>query len=122
MRFYRETTVWDGNIPNHTYLLSTDKSKLYGYMKAGTEDVQVFKKAISFDQRGRRFVEVKELGEIDIHALEEPVADSWRFTGSRGDEYVVQKIDGVLQCSCPGYTFRGDCKHIKQVEETNGNT
>jgi len=117
MRFYRETTVWDGNVPNHTYLLSTDKSKLFGYMKAGTTETQVFKKPIQFDQRGRRFVEVRELGEIDIHNLEQPVSESWEFVGSKGDKYIVQKIDGVLQCNCPGYTFRGDCKHVRQVKE-----
>ena len=112
MRFYRETTAWDGNVPNHTYLLSTDKSKLYGYMKAGTEDVQVFKKAISFDQRGRRFVEVKELGEIDLDHVKN---EQWEFTGSKGDKYIVQKIDNMLQCTCPGFTYRGDCKHVKEV-------
>ncbi len=114
MKFYQETTVWDGNVPNHIYLLSTDKSKLYGYIKSGTQETQVFRKAIAFDQRGRRFVEVTQLGEID---LDEVRSEKWEFTGSRGDTYIVQKIDDVLKCSCPGYTYRGDCKHIKQVEE-----
>lgn len=114
MKFYRETTVWDGNVPNHIYLLSTDKSKLFGYMKAGTQETQVFKKPIQFDQRGRKFVEVKELGEID---LDEVKSEQWQFTGSKGDIYTVQRQDGVLRCSCPGYTFRGDCKHVRQVEE-----
>ncbi len=114
MKFYQETTVWDGNVPNHIYLLSTDKSKLYGYIKSGTQETQVFRKAIAFDQRGRRFVEVTQLGEID---LDEVRSEKWEFTGSKGDTYIVQKIDDVLKCSCPGYTYRGDCKHIKQVEE-----
>ena len=30
---------------------------------------------------------------------------------------IVQKIDNMLKCSCPGFVFRGDCKHVKQVEE-----
>ncbi len=114
MKFYQETTVWDGNVPNHIYLLSTDKSKLYGYIKSGTQETQVFRKAIAFDQRGRKFREVAELGEID---LDEVRSEKWEFTGSKGDTYIVQKIDDVLKCSCPGYTYRGDCKHIKQVEE-----
>lgn len=114
MKFYQETTVWDGNVPNHIYLLNTDKSKLYGYIKSGTQETQVFRKAIQFDQRGRRFVEVTQLGEID---LDEVRSEKWEFTGSKGDTYIVQKIDDVLKCSCPGYTYRGDCKHIKQVEE-----
>ena len=112
MRFYRETTAWDGNVPNHIYLLNTDKSKLFGYMKAGTQETQVFKKPIQFDQRGRKFVEVKELGEID---LDEVKSEQWHFTGSKGDTYIVQKIDNMLQCTCPGFTYRGDCKHVKEV-------
>lgn len=117
MKFYQETTVWDGNVPNHIYLLNTDKSKMFGYLRHSTGDVMVFKKAIQFDQRGRKFREVTELGEIDLHNLEQPAEKSWQFTGSKGDVYLVQKIDNMLKCSCPGYTFRGDCKHIRQVEE-----
>jgi hypothetical protein len=114
MKFYRETTVWDGNVPNHTYLLSADKSKMYGYIKRNTEEAITFNKPYRFDVRGRQFVEVRELGEID---LDEVKSEKWEFTGSKGDIYVVQKIDNMLKCTCPGFTFRGDCKHVKSVEE-----
>lgn len=70
MKFFRETTNWDVPTPNHIYLLTNDKSKMYGYIKAGTEETMVFKKAIGFDPRGRQFVQVKELGEIDLDKLE----------------------------------------------------
>jgi uncharacterized Zn finger protein len=73
----------------------------------------VFKKPYGFDPRGRKFVEVKELGEID---LDEVKSERWEFTGSKGDRYIVQRLDGELRCSCPGYTFRGDCKHVKEVK------
>ena len=112
MKFYQETTNW--TIPNHIYLLSTDKSRAYGYIRRGTDAAVTFRKPLPFDQRGRRFVEVKELGEID---LDEVKSEKWEFTGSKGDTYIVQKLDGILRCSCPGYTFRGDCKHVKQVKE-----
>jgi hypothetical protein len=51
MKFYQETTVWDGNVPNHIYLLSTDKSKMYGYIQTrGKENVpETFKKPYRFD-------------------------------------------------------------------------
>lgn len=112
MKFYRETTEWA--VPNHTYLLTTDKSKMYGYIKRGTDQAETFKKPYNFDSRGRTFVEVKELGEID---LDEVKSEKWEFTGSKGDTYIVQKIDNMLKCSCPGFTFRGECKHVKSVEE-----
>jgi hypothetical protein len=69
MKFFQETTKWDIPTPNHIYLLTTDKSKMYGYIKAGTEETMVFKKALGFDPRYRTFKEVKELGEIDINNL-----------------------------------------------------
>jgi hypothetical protein len=114
MKFFKETTVWDGTVPNHVYLLSTDKSKMYGYIRRGTDVPETFKKPYRFDTRGRQFVEVKELGEIDLDLVK---AETWKFMGSKGNEYVVQKIDNMLKCTCPGYTYRGDCKHVKQVEE-----
>jgi hypothetical protein len=114
MKFYRETTGdWTSPTPNHIYLLSTDKSKMYGYIKAGTEEVTVMKSSYRFDARRRTFQEVRELGEIDLDQVK---SEKWEFTGSKGDTYVVQKIDNMLQCTCPGFTFRGDCKHIKSVE------
>ena len=115
MKFYRETTKdWASPTPNHVYLLSTDKSKMYGYIKAGTEEVTVVKKAYNFDARRRTFQEVKELGEL---SLDDVKTETWNFTGSKGETYIVQKIDNMLKCNCPGYTFRGDCKHVKQIEE-----
>ena len=113
MKFFKETTAdWASPTPNHIYLLSTDKSKMYGYIKAGTEEVTVVKKAYNFDARRRTFREVKELGEINLDELQ---GESWEFAGSKGDKYIVQKIDNMLKCNCPGYTFRGDCKHVKEI-------
>jgi hypothetical protein len=85
---------------------------MYGYIKAGTEEVTVVKKAYNFDARRRTFVEVKELGEIDLDTVK---GETWNFTGSKGETYIVQKTDNMLKCSCPGYTYRGDCKHIKEI-------
>jgi hypothetical protein len=50
-------------------------------------------------------------------SIDEAKSKKWEFTGSKGDIYVVQKIDNMLKCSCPGFTFRGECKHVKSVEE-----
>ena len=33
--------------------------------------------------------------------------------GSKGNVYHVDTIKTT--CTCPGYTFRGNCKHVKQV-------
>ena len=114
MKFYKETTAdWASPTPNHVYLLSSDKSKMYGYLKTGTEDVTVFKKPYRFDARRRTFIQVTALGEID---LDEVKVESWEVLGSKGDKYIVRKLDGVLQCNCSGYTYRGECRHVKQIE------
>jgi hypothetical protein len=112
MKFFKETTAWA--VPNHVYLLNNTKDKMYGYIKRGAEDAITFKKPYRFDARGRQFVEVKELGEIDLDLVK---TETWKFTGSKGNEYVVQKLDNMLKCTCPGFTFRGECKHVKLVEE-----
>ena len=88
---------------------------MYGYIKRGTEEAVTFKKPYRFDARRRTFQEVKELGEIEIDQVR---SEKWEFTGSKGDKYIVQKMDNMLKCTCPGFTFRGDCKHVKQIEET----
>ena len=112
MKFYRETTALA--VPNHVYLLTTDKSKMYGYIKRNTESAITFKKPYRFDARGRTFVEVRELGEIN---LDEPQGQTWQVDGSGGNSYVVQKLDNVYNCTCSGFKFRGQCRHIKLIEE-----
>ena len=112
MKFYQETTDW--TMPNHVYLLSTDKSRAFGYMKAGTTEPEIFRKPYRFDARGRTFREVSELGEIDMDKLKSE--QRWEITGSKGNTYTVELQDGLLRCSCPGYVFRGDCRHVKMVD------
>jgi hypothetical protein len=87
---------------------------MYGYLPAGTNEPVVIKKPYRFNTRGRTFVEVKELGEIDLDEIKS--TEQWTVTGSNGSEYVVQRVDGVLTCTCPGHTFRGQCRHTKEIE------
>jgi hypothetical protein len=42
---------------------------MYGYLPAGSTEPQVLKKPYRFNTRGRTFVEVRELGEIDLENL-----------------------------------------------------
>jgi len=41
----------------------------------------------------------------------------WRVKGSKGDNYLVQRIDGKYTCDCQGFAFRRQCKHIGKVGE-----
>jgi hypothetical protein len=55
MIIVRETTQWAIPTPNHVYVLSNCKTKLYGYVQAGTTVRKTFAKPLLFDARGRTF-------------------------------------------------------------------
>jgi hypothetical protein len=58
----KETTKWSdsGKQANHTYLMSDDKYKIFGYFKwHNPKDFMMFKKPISIDKRNRTFEVIK---------------------------------------------------------------
>lgn len=89
----------NNSYPNHTYLVSDDKSKLYAYIKEGTSTKIELKKPVDFSTRNRKFKVLKE-------ALEGKVV-----VGSKGDKYVVTSSS----CTCTGFKYRGSCKHLELV-------
>ena len=102
MEAVREIT--GGLFPAHIYLL--DGNNLVSYIKRGETEAFTFKKPIKgFDKRGRKFESVtpnpfnvkKESNEITIQ-------------GSNGKTYTVNRDE--TSCTCPGFTFRGSCKHL----------
>ena len=113
MKFYQETTKWPDGMANGIYALNDSKTKMYAFVAAGQKTAKVFKNPITIDTRGRTFVVVKGRYGVDI---KEPVADTprWTVTGSKGDKYVVEKTETGLTCTCAGFRFRGQCKHLEQ--------
>ena len=105
MEAVRETT--GGLFPAHVYLL--DGNNLVSYIKRGETEAYYFKKPIKgFDKRGRKFETVtpnpfkqlkKESNEITIQ-------------GSNGKTYTIDRDQAT--CTCPGFTFRGQCKHLAE--------
>ena len=105
MEAVRETT--GGQFPAHIYLL--DGNNLVSYIKRGETEPYYFKKPIKgFDKRGRKFETVtpnpfkqlkKESNEITIQ-------------GSNGKTYTIDR--DAATCTCPGFTFRGQCKHLAE--------
>ena len=107
-----ETTVWEnGETKNHTYLL--EGTSLVAYIKAGEDKPFYFKNPIKhFDKRGRTFVKVS----ADPFKVKQAVQPSYLKTvaGSKpGVTYTVNTQDQT--CTCPGFTFRGKCKHIQEA-------
>ena len=64
-KLFKETTSdWSTPVTNHIYLLSPDKQWMYGMVKAGTRDLQMFKKRIQFSARYRTFKVVTHKDQI----------------------------------------------------------
>lgn len=104
----QETTVWDSaNAPNHVYLMDGDK--MVAYIRQGTNDPFYFKNPIRIDRRGRKFVELKANPFKAVARLSNTV----KVAGSKGSTYEVD-LD-AKSCTCPGFTFRGACKHITEL-------
>ena len=79
---------------------------MLAYIRLGTQEEFWFRNPIRIDRRGRRFEPVEP---NPFTALGGLVQNIQQVVGSRGQTYVVNLDDGT--CSCPGYTYRGVCKH-----------
>ncbi len=108
MEALRETTDWE--TPNHTYLL--DGTTLVAYIKQGETTPFYFKNGIKhFDKRGRKFEKVST-DLFDAH-VESAVSNLIEVQGSKGAVYYVDPE--LHSCTCPGFTFRGNCKHVEAL-------
>jgi hypothetical protein len=108
MEALKEITDWGNHkAPNHTYLL--DGTTLVAYIKQGEETPFFFKNGIkNFSKSGRKFIKAdkKLFGSTTKSDLIE-------INGSKGNIYFVDKE--AKTCTCPGFIFRGSCKHIGEV-------
>ena len=105
MEAVKETTVWKGAVrqPNHIYLLNG--SRAVAYIKFGKGEPEYFKNPLTIDKRGRTFVKA------DLKLFKaQPKSNLIEVKGSKGNSYWVDPDAGT--CTCPGFVFRGNCKHI----------
>ena len=116
MKWFAETTVWsDTTIPNGIYLLDDGKSKMYAFKPFGTGEIKTFKNAIRIDTRGRKFV----VNPVQFATgLKEPelLGRYWIVKGSKGDEYRITESGGNFSCTCSGFKFRSQCRHIESLK------
>ncbi len=103
MEAVRETT--GGLFHPHTYLL--DGNKLVAYIKANEAVPFYFKNPIKgFDKRGRKFDTVPTTPFKQLKKESNVIT----VQGSKGNVYTVNLDEKT--CTCPGFTFRGSCKHV----------
>lgn len=118
LEILKETTIWnDGSIINHTYLL--EGTKIVAYAKFGGDEVQVLKTQIKIDKRYRTFIKTKHYG-LEKFIKKTPIKSNTRVfkVVSKTKEYFVELSDYNYTCTCTGFNFRGKCKHITAVVET----
>ena len=97
-----ETT--GGAFHAHTYLL--DGTNLVAYVKHNETEPFYFRNPIKgFDKRGRKFVP----GNKNLFTIKKE-SNARTVIGSSGQTYTVTEHS----CSCPGYTYRGTCKHMAE--------
>jgi len=111
MKWYSETTAYSDDIANGTYLLDDGKTKMYAYVSPGADEPKQFKNPIKIDTRGRKFVVSST--QYKIVTREEFEGRVWEVQGSKGDVYKVTEVNGNLSCTCSGFQFRGNCRHVK---------
>jgi len=113
MKFYQESgAIMYGN---HTYLLDDSKTKVYGYVKEGTKNLEMFKVPKSFSTKGRILKVIKET----FGYVEKKESSRIEVSGSKGNKYYIEKNGNKFTCTCPGFTYRNTCKHILQFSGTS---
>jgi hypothetical protein len=112
MEAVREITVWSGvdyRQPNHDYLLDGDR--VVAYRPWGTGEIIQCSGKLKIDRRGRKFEKLVP-NPFEVTKPKDPVV--LEVPGSKGNIYFVNTEDNT--CTCPGFTFRGSCKHTKELE------
>jgi hypothetical protein len=115
MKWFAETTDYGDAVPNGIYLLNDSKDKMFAFRPRGTGEIKVFRNPIRIDLRGRKFVVNPVQFETELKEPE-PEGRSWTVRGSKGDEYRVTELNGNYSCSCSGFRFRGQCRHIAELQ------
>ena len=126
MKIVQEITVWKDityRQPNHVYLMDGDK--VYAYSKWGQGPAEYMRTPLRIARRGRKFVEVKNNPwNFDLNLVtaqeepEKPQGQVWTVAGSKGNKYFVNLSVGQWSCTCPGFGFRGKCRHVTETAET----
>lgn len=103
MKIVQEITEWADSTANNMYLVSDNMEYIIAYVPQGSRVSQRFKKPIRWDHRGRKFTVLKEIDEQD--------PDTVQVEGSGGKTYTLTRANGTWSCTCPGFQYRGKCRH-----------
>ena len=121
MEALKEVTVWNTDFQcNHTYLL--DKDKVVAYIKFNQGE-PIWGTPMRFDKRYRKFEKAPmSLFEnttgykkyMQGSVVAEVATNIKKVQGSKPNTwYEVDVVEHT--CTCPGFSFRGKCKHVEKV-------
>jgi SWIM zinc finger len=110
MKIVREITKWRTKTPNHVYVLDDSMTQMIAYLPEGLDVLVKLTAPIQFNRRGRKFVPYEVQGEPDNPT-------SIAVQGSKGNTYYLTKEPTGWTCTCPGFTYRGKCKHVASKEK-----
>tara|TARA_B000000609_G_scaffold156133_1_gene148207 strand:+ start:978 stop:1307 length:330 start_codon:yes stop_codon:yes gene_type:complete len=102
----QEVTDWGKLKVNNGIYHVNSSGKLVAFQPNEHAPVQHLKvPSTQFSKARRKFVKIGERAEeMPSHIIE--------VTGSKGNTYYVDTEKGT--CTCPGFTYRGNCKHVKE--------
>ena len=102
----QEVTDWGKYKVNNGIYHVNSAGKLVAYQPNKKSEVDVvFVPRTEFSTSSRMFIIIGE-GEVELesHII--------KVTGSKGNVYLVDTEKKT--CTCPGFTYRGHCKHVKE--------
>ena len=103
----QETTDWGKYKVNNGIYHVNSAGKLVAYQPNAESELQVLNvPSTQFSKARRKFVKIGE-------RAEELGSRIKKIMGSKGNVYLLDTEK--MTCTCPGYTFRGTCKHVKEI-------
>ena len=103
----QEVTDWGKYKVNNGVYHVNSAGKLVAYQVNEDAEVQVLKTPSNqFSKARRKFVKIGE-------REEELASHIKKIVGSKGNVYLLDTEK--MTCSRPGFTFRGTCKHVKEI-------
>ncbi len=88
------------------------QSKISGDKKSSPEE-------ISYISNLREWAN-KKVREYESQRTKMPTVITYKVPGSTGNVYTLTVSKDSKSCSCPGFTYRRNCKHLSILETSDG--
>ena len=59
-------------------------------------------------------VDIRDANGRELKFTTDSSVKVWSVAGSKGNKYTVTREDGEYRCTCPGFFYRKNCRHITE--------